>query len=65
MTDELPSNEPCYSCNPQLWAQFVASYKRRFGIGPNPNADYTEAFCAQWIDTETLQPTEKKVVDSI
>ena len=45
--------------------QFVASYKRRFGIGPNPNADYTEAFCAQWLDTETLQPTDKKVVDSI
>lgn len=65
MSDDFPSNNPCYDCNTQLWALFAASYKRRFGVGPNANADYTEAFCAQWIDNEMLQQTGKNVVDSI
>ena len=63
MTTDMPSNNPCYTCNLQLWDQFAASYKRRFGFGPNPHADFTEAFCAQWVDTELLYP-EQKTVDS-
>jgi hypothetical protein len=64
MTFDIPGNENCYTCNPQLWNVFVASYKRRFGFGPNPNADFTEAFCAQWVDNESLQLEQKKAVDS-
>ena len=64
MTFDIPSNENCYTCNPQLWNVFVVSYKRRFGFGPNPNADFTEAFCAQWVDNELLQLEQKKAVDS-
>ena len=64
MTVDIPSNEDCYTCNPQLWHTFVASYKQRFGFGPNPNADFTEAFCAQWVDTELPQLEQKKAVDS-
>lgn len=54
MSDHLPSDKPCYTCNPQLWKKFADSYKARFGFGPRPNNDYTEAFCAQWIDTVTV-----------
>lgn len=54
MTDELPCNQACYECNPPLWARFVVSYRKRFGVGPNPNPFFTEAFCTQWLDTETV-----------
>ena len=64
MTVDIPSNKDCYTCNPQLWDAFVVSYKQRFGFGPNPNADFTEAFCAQWVDTELLKLEQNKAVDS-
>jgi hypothetical protein len=59
MTTDMPSNDACYNCNRPLWNEFAASYKQRFGFGPNPSADYTEAFCAQWIDNEMLQLEQK------
>ena len=49
---ELPSDQPCYEVNQDLWAAFRASFNARFGFGPAEKPIYTEAFCAQWMDHE-------------
>jgi len=49
---ELPSDDPCYEVNTDLWEAFRDSFRARFGFGPAEKPIYTEAFCAQWMDHE-------------
>ena len=50
----FPSDLPCYEVNPELWAAFRDSFRERFTFGPAEKLTYTEAFCAQWMDMETM-----------
>lgn len=62
MSLDIPTDEPCYEINPDLWKRFSQSFRERFGFGPFPQPLYTEALCVQWLDTEIIgENTEKSV----
>ena len=60
MSSDIPSDEPCYEVNPELWNRFAKSFRARFGFGPNHRPLYTEAFCAQWLDFEIIDEIQPK-----
>ena len=63
MSSEIPTDQPCYEVNPEVWARFARSFRDRFGWGPNQRPLYTEAFCVQWLDFEIIGENTEKTAE--